>query len=58
MMKATLIKQLQERKVEQVINIELSIIVPVYNVEKYLEECLDSILIKNKEYKLRSVNNK
>ncbi|MBU3843118.1 MAG: glycosyltransferase [Candidatus Fusobacterium pullicola] len=24
-------------------NIELSIIIPVYNVEQYLEECLDSI---------------
>lgn len=28
--------------------IELSIIVPIYNVEKYLEECLESIYkIKN-----------
>ena len=42
---------------EQVINIELSIIVPVYNVEKYLEECLDSILkIKNINYEVLIIN--
>lgn len=27
-------------------NIELSIIIPVYNVEKYIEECLKSVLNK------------
>ena len=27
-------------------NLLLSIIVPVYNVEKYLERCLDSILVQ------------
>ena len=37
--------------------IELSIIVPVYNVEKYLGECLDSILkIKNINYELLIIN--
>lgn len=38
-------------------NLELSIIVPVYNVEKYLEECLDSILkIKNINYEVLVIN--
>ena len=36
---------------------ELSIIVPVYNVEKYLKECLDSINeIRNIDYELIIVN--
>ena len=37
--------------------IELSIIVPVYNVEKYIGECLDSILkIKNINYEVLVIN--
>lgn len=30
-------------------NVELSIIIPVYNAEKYLKECINSIL--NQTYK-------
>ena len=38
-------------------NLELSIIVPVYNVEKYIGECLDSILkIKNINYEVLVIN--
>ena len=38
-------------------NIELSIIVPVYNVEQYLEECLDSIYaVKNIKKEVILVN--
>ena len=29
-------------------NIKLTIIIPVYNVEKYLEKCLDSVLVGNR----------
>ena len=29
-------------------NIILSVIIPVYNVEKYLEECLDSVVVLNR----------
>lgn len=29
--------------------LELSIVIPVYNVEKYLEDCLDSVLCNNKK---------
>ena len=37
--------------------VELSIIVPVYNVEKYLEECLNSISrIKDINYEILIVN--
>lgn len=37
--------------------VELSIIVPVYNVEKYLEECLNSISrIKNINYEILIIN--
>ena len=36
---------------------KLSIIVPVYNVEKYLEKCLKSILnIKNIDYEILLIN--
>ena len=42
---------------EQIVNMELSIIVPVYNVEKYIRECLDSILkIKNINYEVLIIN--
>ena len=38
-------------------NLELSIIVPVYNVEKYLEECLNSISkIKDINYEILIIN--
>lgn len=38
-------------------NLELSIIIPVYNVEKYLEECLNSISkIKDINYEILIVN--
>ena len=38
-------------------NLELSIIIPVYNVEKYLEECLNSVLeIKDIDYEVLIVN--
>lgn len=38
-------------------NIELSIIIPVYNVEQYLEECLDSIYaVKNIKKEVILVN--
>ena len=38
-------------------NIELSIIVTVYNVEQYLEECLDSIYaVKNIKKEVILVN--
>lgn len=30
-------------------NIDISVIVPIYNVEEYLEECLDSLLNQTKE---------
>ena len=37
--------------------IELSIIVPIYNVEKYLEECLESIYkIKNTKKEVILIN--
>ena len=36
---------------------ELSFIVPVYNVEDYLEECLDSLLkVQNIDYEIVIVN--
>ena len=38
-------------------NLELSIVIPVYNVEKYLEECLNSISqIKDINYEILIVN--
>lgn len=38
-------------------NLELSIIIPVYNVEKYLEECLNSVLeIRGINYEVLVVN--
>ena len=38
-------------------NLELSIIIPVYNVEKYLEECLNSVLeIRDINYEVLVVN--
>ena len=38
-------------------NLELSIIIPVYNVEKYLEECLNSVLeIKDINYEVLIIN--
>ena len=38
-------------------DIDISIIVPVYNVEKYLEKCIDSILNQTfKEFELILVN--
>lgn len=38
-------------------NLELSVIIPVYNVEKYLEECLNSISkIKDINYEILIVN--
>lgn len=37
--------------------LELSIIIPVYNVEKYLKECLESVLeIKNVNYEILVIN--
>ena len=30
-------------------NIKISVIIPVYNVEKYLSRCLDSIILQNYE---------
>lgn len=40
-------------------NLELSIIVPIYNVEKYLEECLESIYsIQNISKEIILVNDK
>lgn len=38
-------------------NIKVSVIVPIYNVEEYLEECLDSLLIQTlKEIEIIMVN--
>ena len=38
-------------------NIKLSIIVPVYNVEKYLRQCLDSLITQTlKEIEIICVN--
>lgn len=34
---------------EEVISMELSIIIPIYNAEKYVLECLESIKINNKD---------
>ena len=37
--------------------VDISVVVPVYNVEKYLEECLDSILMQKKvSYEIICVN--
>lgn len=34
---------------------DLSIVIPAYNVEKYIEECLDSILTQNTKYKVEVI---
>lgn len=39
--------------------LKLSVIVPVYNVEKYLERCVDSLLhqdLRHEEYEIILVN--
>jgi len=47
----------KKKKVKVNMNIELSIVVPIYNVELYLEECLDSIYdIKNIKKEVILVN--
>lgn len=37
-------------------NIELSIILPVYNAEKYINKCLESILVSNKNFEIILIN--
>lgn len=36
-------------------NVDLSIIVPVYNVEKYFHQCINSILTQNTDYKFEVI---
>lgn len=33
-------------------NVILSIIIPVYNIESYLNQCIDSLLCSNKDYEI------
>ncbi len=38
-------------------SVDVSIIIPVYNVEKYLNECLDSLLVQtNKSFEIIAIN--
>lgn len=34
---------------------DLSIVIPAYNVEKYIEECLDSIILQDTKYKVEVI---
>ena len=36
-------------------NYDIQIIIPVYNVEKYLEECINSVILQQTKYKIKTV---
>ena len=37
-------------------NLDISIIVPIYNVDKYLEQCLNSLIFEGLIYEIICVN--
>ena len=42
---------IRKNKIDATVEYDLQVIVPVYNMEKYIQECMDSIVNQNTKYK-------